>query len=83
MPMFKFNSQNHNYYKTYITQEMMKKKILATNVVYCCIDHDKFLNKYFHEFEHVFYNLSKIDKEGTISTYLTSPVSQAGFGRLN
>ena len=26
MPMFKFKSHNHNYYKTYITQEMLKKE---------------------------------------------------------
>ena len=83
MPMFKFKSQNHNYYKTYITQEMIKKRILATNVVYCCISHDKFLYKYFNEFENVFSKLSKIDKDGTISKYLTSPVAQSGFGRLN
>ncbi len=83
MPMFKFKSQNHNYYKTYITQEMIKKRILATNVVYCCVDHDKFLYKYFNEFENVFSKLSAIDKDGTISEYLTSPVAQSGFGRLN
>ena len=52
-------------------------------MVYCCIDHDKFLNKYFKEFENVFSKLNKIDKEGSISKYLISPVVQSGFGRLN
>ena len=48
MPMFKFKSQNHNYYKTYITQEMLKKRFLATDTVYVSIAHtETIINKWF------------------------------------
>ena len=83
MPMFRFKSLKNNYYKSYITQEMLKKNILATNTVYCCTEHDKYLTKYFREFEKIFKKLSEIDKNESISKHLKSPVSQSGFGRLN
>ena len=38
---FVFNSKNHLKYKTFITQEMLKKNILATTSVYVSIKHNK------------------------------------------
>ena len=35
-----FSNQNHNAYKSYISQEMVKR-ILASNTVYTCISDDK------------------------------------------
>ena len=48
------SNQKNDYYKTFITQEMLKKNILTSNTVYCCIDHEKFLKTYFKELEVLF-----------------------------
>jgi glutamate-1-semialdehyde 2,1-aminomutase len=47
MPLcsFTFKSINSNKYKTLITQEMLKKKYLASNLVYVSIAHDEKLSK--------------------------------------
>ena len=64
LPNFYFESFNHNLYKTYISQEMIKKKILASNVVYTCIDHsDQNLNKYFEILNDVFKKIKKCENE--------------------
>ena len=44
---FKFNSDLNLLYKTYITQEMLKKKILASNSIYSCVHHHNYLKIYF------------------------------------
>ena len=33
--------KKHNLYKTFITQEMLKNKILASNVVYTSVFHNQ------------------------------------------
>ena len=38
---FTFENNNHNLYKTLITQEMMKKKMLAANSIYVSTEHTK------------------------------------------
>ena len=44
---FTIKSNNFNAYKTFITQEMLKKKFLASNTVYLSIYHDKkIINEY-------------------------------------
>ena len=45
MPTFQFLSMKNQYYKNFLTQEMLKKNILATNTVYCCLQHDKYFQK--------------------------------------
>ncbi len=83
MPLFNFKDDLNLYYKTYITQELLKKKILATNSVYCCVDHKIYLKKYFIEFEKIFKKISYIKKNESILKYLEFPVSMPGFQRLN
>ena len=52
---FSFNSKNHILYKTFITQEMLKKKILATNVIYLSVEHkDKHFTRYFNILDSIF-----------------------------
>ena len=41
LPSFYFNYKNNYAYKTYLTQEMLKKKYLATNLVYVSLVHSK------------------------------------------
>ena len=83
LPSFSFDSNLNLYFKTFITQEMLKKKILATNSVYCCIQHEKYLNIYFKELEKIFSQIKKISDGKSIAYYLRFPVSQPGFSRLN
>ena len=42
MPKFEFNHKDKEYFTTYITQEMLKRKILASNSIYFCINHNEF-----------------------------------------
>ena len=64
LPNFYFESSNHNLYKTYISQEMLKKKILASNAIYTCIDHnDQNLKDYFSILESVFVKIKKCEND--------------------
>ena len=81
LPNFVFNSTKHNAYKTFISQEMIKKNILASNVIYTCISHrDKILDKYFDILNDTFYKISKceIDNEN-IYSLLEVPESIKGI----
>ena len=83
LPSFSFDSNFNLYLKTFLTQEMLKKNILATNSVYCCVEHEKYLSIYFVELEKIFSRIKNILKLKNISNYLRFPVSQPGFSRLN
>ncbi len=81
MPNFFFQSRKNLMYKTLITQEMLKKKILASNTIYCCISHkEKILEKYFDILNNIFYKISKIERdEKTIQNYLKTEVCLSGI----
>ncbi len=82
---FSFNYENNLAYKTFFTQEMLKKGYLAANIMYVSIAHNKdVLNNYFSEYEEVFKKISKIIREEkNIEDYLDSSVCHSGFKRLN
>ena len=82
---FTILSKNSQAYKTFITQEMLKKGFLAANGVYMCISHnDKILKKYEFILDEIFYKISKCEKGQTeIDNILNSPVSHIPFARLN
>lgn len=81
---FKFNSSDNLAYKTYITQEMLKKGYLASNIFYVSTAHDdNLLRKYFEDFTEVLSKLKKIIEDKTISIKLDGPIVKSGFGRLN
>ena len=64
LPIFYFDSKFHNHYKTLISQEMIKKGIIASNVVYTSIFHNsKNLDKYFHILDTVFKKISNCENE--------------------
>ena len=64
LPGFYFESQNHNLYKTYVSQEMIKKKIIASNIVYTCINHtEKVLDDYFDNLNNIFKMIKKCEDE--------------------
>ena len=59
IPSFEFE-KNHSKFKTYLTQEMLKNKILATNLVYVNIFHNKSnLKKYTRVLNQIFSDISK------------------------
>ncbi len=60
LPNFYFKNRNNLIYKSYITQEMLKKNILATMSIYVCIDHtEKILSNYYDNLNNIFYNISQ------------------------
>ena len=83
LPTFTFK-ENHLACKTYITQEMIKKGILATNAVYACIDHnEEHIKNYIEELEKVFLVIKDYDNGKEINKLLDGPISHSGFARLN
>ena len=84
LPGFTFNSKNNLAYKTLITQEMLKKGFLASNVVYVSTSHnEKILDSYFSALDEVFSLIKKCEMGEDINKYLKVPICNSGFGRLN
>jgi len=82
---FTFNSKNNLIYKTYITQEMLKKNILAANSIYVSLAHKKkFLDRYLNELNNILKKIKKCE-EGIINPQdlLEGPPCHGGFKRLN
>jgi glutamate-1-semialdehyde 2,1-aminomutase len=81
---FTFLSKNHQAYKTFITQEMLKKGFLATTTIYVSIAHTKkILEKYFKNLDIIFNVISKCEKGDDIYRYLKTKNSATDFARLN
>ena len=75
---------NHQKYKTLITQEMLKNNILASNVIYSCTEHtDKILNNYFFHLENVVKKIKNCENGTSIEKYLQVKNSTTDFKRLN
>ena len=59
LPTFEFE-KNHSLRKTFLTREMLKNNILATNMVYVTIFHDKKnIKKYINVLDNVFCDISE------------------------
>ena len=79
IPSFEFCS-NHPQRKTFLTQQMLINKILATNVIYITIFHNKDnIKKYIKILDKVFYDISKKD----IKSILKSKVCFKPINRIN
>ena len=85
MCSFEFLSKNNMKYKTYITQEMLKNNVLASNTIYVCIMHNnKLINRYFEILNKIFLTIKKCENEElNIDNLLLGSVSHRGFKRLN
>ena len=57
---FSFSNELNQYYKTFITQEMLSKKFLASNQVYLTIHHNKNIDKYIKYLDQIFAELVKL-----------------------
>jgi len=81
---FTFSSKNAQSYKTYVTQEMLKKGFLASNSIYVCTEHSQeLIDMYFAELDPIFSVIRECEEGRDISDYLEGPVSHSGFKRLN
>jgi len=82
---FSFNSDKKQEYKTFITQEMLKKGFLASTSIYVSICHDQtVISNYLDSLNDVFKIISECEKGNKdISTLIEGEVAYAGFRRLN
>ncbi len=81
---FSIKSDNWLAYKTYITQEMLKKGILASNAVYVSVAHtQEHIDRYFAELEPLFKDIKSFEEGRNVYDLLEGPVSHGGFKRLN
>ena len=82
---FKINSDYSNIYKTYITQEMLKRGILASNLIYVSLAHEeKFIDKYFDQLDSIFKVISKYENEKLNPNHLLdNSEAHQSFKRLN
>ena len=81
---YNFKSKNHLAYKTFITQEMLKKGYLAGNSMYPCIAHTpEILDGYFFELDKIFAQICDFEDGKDVMKSLDGPVCQSGFKRLN
>lgn len=63
LPRFDFEN-NNLYYKTFVSQEFLKKNFLASNVIYLCTEHNmKIFNNYFDILDSVFFKISRTIKD--------------------
>ena len=79
IPSFEF-CNNHSPKKTFLTQEMLKNKILATNMIYVTIFHNRNnIKKYIKILDKVFRDISKKN----IKSILKSKVCFKPINRIN
>jgi glutamate-1-semialdehyde aminotransferase len=81
LPKFDFVNENNLYYKTFISQEFLKRKILASNSIYMCTEHKiKILDDYFNILDSIFFKINKSIKDKiTPKELLSGPVCISGI----
>jgi glutamate-1-semialdehyde aminotransferase/spore coat polysaccharide biosynthesis protein SpsF (cytidylyltransferase family) len=81
MPRFDFINKNNLYYKTYISQEFLKKNFLASNSIYLCVNHNKnIINRYFDILDSIFFKIKKsMDSNFNAKKLLEGPVCISGI----
>ena len=79
IPNFYF--QEHNQiYKTFISQEFLKKGILAGTTIYVCIDHNKkILKRYFQILDQIFKKIKLSQNNHAPEQLLDGPTSISGL----
>ena len=81
---FEINSRNWLSYKNLITQELLKKKILATGTFYPSTKHTKnFINYYLRNLKNIFQLIEKCENGMDVKKLLENKISQNYFNRLN
>jgi glutamate-1-semialdehyde 2,1-aminomutase len=84
IPIFYFDSPHKLEYKTFLTQEMLKKGFLANTSFYASIAHtEDIVDEYFHTLEPIFNEIKECESGKSIKDLLEGPVCHEGFARLN
>ncbi|MCZ8344728.1 MAG: aminotransferase class III-fold pyridoxal phosphate-dependent enzyme [Leptospira sp.] len=79
-----FDTPNALAYKTIMTQEMLKRGFLASNIVYVSTAHTKeVLSAYTSALDEVFGIIKECEDGRDIQTILNGPICHAEFKRLN
>jgi len=77
---FNFYERNNLYCKTFITQEMLKKNILATNAIYVSTEHKKkYIEEYLYNIEKVLKKMSTISSDKQLKKLIKGPICQSDF----
>ncbi len=81
---YTFESNNASAYKTFITQEMLKKGFLVGNSVYVCTEHsDEIIDSFFNALLPIFEQIKECEAGKDINSLLDGPICHTGFARLN
>ena len=81
---FGFDSPNALAYKTLITQEMLAKGYLASNLIFSSLAHTpKIVDGYFEALDSIFATIKQCEDGLDVMSLLEGPVCHAGFKRLN
>jgi glutamate-1-semialdehyde 2,1-aminomutase len=81
---YTFASKNASAYKTFITQEMLKKGFLVGNSVYVCTEHSKeIIDSFFNALLPIFEQIRECEGGKDINNLLDGPICHTGFSRLN
>ena len=80
-----FKSKNSLAFKTYLTQEMLKNKILASSQIFLSIYHSKsIINKYIKNLDKIFKKISYFEKNNiNKNKFLDNKICHQTFQRLN
>jgi len=83
VPILAIKEEEPLVVKTILTQEMLKKGFLASNIIYISLAHTKAIaDKYLEAAEDVFGKIARSIKKGDLKKLLKGPVCHAGFKRL-
>ena len=81
---FNFESKNNLKYKTFISQEMLKKGVLASNTVFLTVFHNKkVIDEYIKKLDPIFSKIKKFETVNKNYKFLDGPVCHTSFKRLN
>ena len=81
---FKINSSKFLEYKTFITQELLKKGIMGSNLVIFSVCHSsQIIEKYLYELDKIFKIIGECEKGRCIYKLLEHPLCITDFKRLN
>ena len=84
LPGFTIDSDNWLQYKTYISQEMLRRGFLASNILYASVAHDaKVLDWYFENLQPVFADIRDCEDGRAIESLLVGEPCHSGCRRLN
>ena len=80
IPNYDFNHKDHLLFKTFVTQEMLKRNFMAGNSIYLCLQHEKYLKRYFEYLDKIFKIIEKcISGEKNIHQLLIGPACVTGM----